>query len=74
MITTAAKYVTAAGSRASTDPALLDAYTAILEELDRRDPDRDGAIGRDAATTVAEVMPTFYYALAVDALVAPGSV
>ncbi len=58
----------------STDPAFLQAYTAILDELERRDPDRDGAIGRDAGTAAAEVMPTFYYALAVDALVAPGSV
>jgi hypothetical protein len=58
----------------STDPAFLEAYTAILDELDRRDSDRDGAIGGDAATTAAEVMPTFFYASAVDALVAPGSV
>jgi hypothetical protein len=53
----------------STDPALLEGYTAILDELERRDTDRDGAIGRDASVHVAEVMPTFYYALAVDALV-----
>jgi hypothetical protein len=58
----------------STEPAFLDAYAAILDELDRRDLDRDGAIGRDAAVQVPEVVPTFYYALAVDALVAPGSV
>ncbi|HVV16714.1 MAG TPA: hypothetical protein VHH90_05865 [Polyangia bacterium] len=58
----------------STDPVFLDAYTAILDELGRRDPDRDGAIGRDAAPAAAEVMPTFTYALAVDGLVAPGSV
>lgn len=58
----------------STDPAFLDAYTAIVDELDRRDSDRDGAIGRDAATAAAEVMPTFTYALAVDALVPSGSV
>jgi hypothetical protein len=56
----------------STDPALLEAYTAILDEIDRRDSDRDGAIGRDGTVRVAEVMPTFYYALAVDALVAHG--
>ncbi len=53
----------------STDPGLLEGYTAILDELERRDTDRDGALGRDATVLVAEVMPTFYYALAVDALV-----
>jgi len=53
----------------STDPALLQGYTAILDEIERRDADRDGAIGRDATVRVAEVMPTLYYALAVDALV-----
>jgi hypothetical protein len=57
----------------STDPAFLEGYTAILDELDRRDADRDGAIGRHAGATGPEVMPTFHYALAVDALVPPGS-
>jgi len=56
----------------STDPALLDGYTAILDEIERRDADRDGAVGRDATVRLAEVMPTFYYALAVDALVTHG--
>ncbi len=58
----------------STDPAFLDGYTAIVDEIDRRDADRDGAIARDAAGRGAEVMPTFYYALAADGLVAPGTV
>lgn len=58
----------------STDPAFLEAYTAIVDEVERRDPDRDGALGRDASVRGAEVMPTFYYALAADGLVAPGTV
>lgn len=58
----------------STDPAFLEAYTAIVDEVDRRDLDRDGALGRDASVRGAEVMPTFYYALAADGLVAPGAV
>lgn len=58
----------------STEPAFLDAYTAIVDEVDRRDVDRDGALGRDASVRGAEVMPTFYYALAADGLVAPGAV
>ena len=57
----------------STDPAFLEGYTAIVDEIDRRDTDRDGAIGRDASVRVAEVMPTFYYALALDGLVVPGA-
>jgi hypothetical protein len=58
----------------STEPAFLEAYTAIVDEVDRRDADRDGALGRDASVRGAEVMPTFYYALAADGLVAPGAV
>ena len=49
----------------------LEGYTAILDEIERRDRDHDGALGRDGTVRVAEVMPTFYYALAVDALVTP---
>jgi hypothetical protein len=57
----------------STDPVFLQAYTDILDEIERRDRDRDGALGRDGTVRVAEVSPTFYYALAVDALVTPES-
>ncbi|HXU61273.1 MAG TPA: hypothetical protein VN962_06190 [Polyangia bacterium] len=57
----------------STEPAFLEAYTAIVDEVDRRDLDRDGAVGRDASVRGAEVLPTFYYALAADGLVAPGA-
>jgi len=53
----------------STDPIFLEAYFAIMDELERRDPDRDGAIGRDRAVKGAETAATFYYALAADALV-----
>lgn len=55
----------------ATDPVFLEGYTAILDEIERRDGDHDGALGRDRTVRVAEVMPTFYYALAVDALVTP---
>jgi len=57
---------------ASTDPAFLEAYTAIMDELERRDGDRDGALGRDRTFREAETAATFYYALAVDALVVDG--
>lgn len=57
----------------STDPAFMQSYTAIVDELERRDADRDGALGRDHAMTDPETMPTFYYALAIDALVTPES-
>jgi hypothetical protein len=53
----------------STDPVFMQAYTDIVDEIERRDRDRDGALGRDGTVRVAEVSPTFYYALAVDALV-----
>ena len=53
----------------STDPIFLEAYFAIMDELERRDADRDGAIGRDRAVKGAETAATFYYALAADALV-----
>jgi hypothetical protein len=53
----------------STDPLFLEAYFAIMDELARRDTDRDGAISRDRATKGAETAATFYYALAADALV-----
>jgi hypothetical protein len=57
---------------ASTDPAFMQAYTEIMDELDRRDGDRDGALGRDRTVKEAETPATFYYALAVDALVVDG--
>jgi len=57
---------------ASTDPAFMQAYSEILDELERRDGDRDGALGRDRTVREAETAATFYYALAVDALVVDG--
>jgi hypothetical protein len=51
---------------ASTDPSFLDAHQNILGELDRRS--LDGALGRQPGFP-AETAATFYYALAVDALV-----
>ena len=53
----------------STDPIFLQAYSDIMDELERRDGDRDGALGRDRTFREPETAPTFYYALAVDALV-----
>ena len=55
----------------ATDPTFLRAYTAIMGELEQRDSDRDGALGRDRGVREPETPATFYYALAVDALVAP---
>jgi hypothetical protein len=57
---------------ASTDPVFMQAYTEIMDELERRDGDRDGALGRDRSVREAETPATFYYALAVDALVVDG--
>jgi hypothetical protein len=53
----------------STDPVFLQAYSDIMDELERRDGDRDGALGRDRTFRDPETAATFYYALAVDALV-----
>ena len=53
----------------STDPMFLQAYTEIMDELERRDGDRDGALGRDRSIREPETAATFYYALAVDALI-----
>lgn len=58
----------------STDPVFMRAYTEIVDEIERRDADHDGAIGRDRTVRAAEVASTFYYALAIDALVTPESV
>jgi len=55
----------------STDPVFLQAYSDTMDELERRDADRDGALGRDKTVRVSETAATFYYALAVDALVTP---
>ncbi|HEX3901926.1 MAG TPA: hypothetical protein VH853_03690 [Polyangia bacterium] len=57
----------------ATDPAFLECYTAIVDEIERRDVDHDCALGRDKTVRVAEVTPTFYYALAIDALVTSDS-
>jgi hypothetical protein len=56
----------------STDPAFMRAYSEIMDELERRDADRDGALGRDRTFKEAETSTTFYYARAVDALVLDG--
>jgi hypothetical protein len=53
----------------STDPVFMQAYSDITDELERRDVDRDGALPRDRTVKAPETAPTFYYALAVDALV-----
>jgi hypothetical protein len=50
----------------STEPSFLDAHQSILEELDRRSI--GGAPGRQPGFP-SETSATFYYALAVDALV-----
>jgi len=57
----------------STDPVFMQAYSDTMDELERRDDDRDGAIPRDKTVKAAETAATFYYALAVDALVTPES-
>jgi hypothetical protein len=50
----------------STDPTFFDAHQAIMAELDRRSS--DGGLGRQPGFA-GETLATFYYALAVDALV-----
>jgi hypothetical protein len=55
----------------STDPAFLQAYSDVMDELERRDSDRDGALGRNPTVKGPETATTFYYALAIDALVTP---
>jgi hypothetical protein len=57
----------------STDPVFMQAYTTIMDELERRDGDHDGALARDRTFPQPETAATFYYALAVDALVTPES-
>lgn len=52
-----------------TDPIFLDGYSRIMDELERRDNDRDGAPGRDRNFRGSDTLATFYGALAVDALV-----
>jgi hypothetical protein len=56
----------------ATDPVFMEAYTAIMDELERRDGDRDASLSRDRTVKEPETAPTFYYALAVDALVVDG--
>ena len=55
----------------STDPTFMQSYNELMDELERRDGDRDGALARDRTVREPETLPTFYYALAVDALVTP---
>jgi len=57
----------------STDPIFMQAYSDTMDELERRDADRDGALARDKTVRAAETAATFYYSLAVDALVTPES-
>jgi hypothetical protein len=57
----------------STDRRLLESYSQVMDEIEHRDTDRDAAIGRDRTVRVPETAATFYYALAVDALVTPES-
>jgi hypothetical protein len=57
----------------STDPIFLQAYSDTMDELERRDADRDGALARDKTLRASETAATFYYSLAVDALVTPES-
>ena len=57
----------------STDRLFLEAYSEIMDELEHRDTDSDGALARDRTVRAAETAATFYYALAVDALVTPES-
>jgi hypothetical protein len=57
----------------STDPVFMQAYSDTMDELERRDDDRDGALARDRTVRASETAATFYYALAVDALVTPES-
>jgi len=57
----------------STDPTFMQAYSDTMDELERRDADRDGALARDKTVRAAETAATFYYSLAVDALVTPES-
>jgi hypothetical protein len=56
----------------ATDPVFMQSYTEIMDELERRDGDRDGSLGRDRTIKESETATTFYYALAVDALVVDG--
>jgi hypothetical protein len=49
-------------------PAFLDAYFSIIGELALRDGDGDGALGRDTSFPEAETLPTWAWALAMDAL------
>jgi hypothetical protein len=53
----------------ATDPTFMQSYSELMDELERRDGDRDGALGRDRTFREPETLATFYYALAVDALV-----
>lgn len=55
----------------STDPVFMQAYSDVMDELERRDSDRDGALGRDRIVKLPETATTFYYALAIDSLVTP---
>jgi hypothetical protein len=57
----------------STDPGFMESYSEVMDELEHRDADHDGALGRDRTVRAPETAASFYYALAVDALVTPES-
>jgi hypothetical protein len=50
------------------DPRFLDPYLAIVAALRARDVDGDGALGRNADFPEGETLPTWAWAVAVDAL------
>jgi hypothetical protein len=50
----------------------MQSYAELMSELEQRDTDQDGALGRDPTFNGAETSATFYYARAVDALVQEG--
>src|SRR5262249_38761891 len=58
----------------ATDRRFLESYSELMDELERRDTDRDGALGHDRAVRRPRTAATFYYSVAVDALVTSESV
>src|SRR5215831_178258 len=57
-----------AGYTLTHEPGFLDGYFHVMAELAIRDSDGDGALGRDASYPVAETLPTWAWAMAMDAL------
>jgi hypothetical protein len=52
----------------STDPVFMQSYGTLMDELGRR-VSRDGTMARGPGMPDGDTLATFYYALAVDALV-----